>query len=312
MGAIVSSSMSKKAAKPPTFVMWESIPEGQKLGWQRYWFGNELDPTAVFNVRGLGLNEPMFNANVDRPIGTGDWLIMFFHQPVRLKRNLAEPSSGSQTLILWPPGVDQFYSWATAPNVEPHSWMHVEGTWVTQQVQENRLPTATPITLHCESLFTDSIAALINEMTCAQDPDPIILQNLFQNWARRIARELHKRDPRRRIPPAMLAVRAHLDEHFSDIPQLDELAGIACMSRSHFCRQFREHFGTTVGGYVIRKRMSIAQRLLYDLSLRPGEIAKEVGYADIYQFSKQFKKTFGVSPTKYRQQHSSTAPKSDD
>jgi YesN/AraC family two-component response regulator len=49
--------------------------------------------------------------------------------------------------------------------------------------------------------------------------------------------------------------------------------------------------------------MSIAQRMLYDFNLRPGEIARDVGYRDIYQFSKQFNKTFGVSPIQYRKQH---------
>jgi len=49
--------------------------------------------------------------------------------------------------------------------------------------------------------------------------------------------------------------------------------------------------------------MSVAQRLLYDINLRPGEIAATVGFPDIYQFSQQFKKTFGMSPTKYRKQH---------
>ncbi len=74
------------------------------------------------------------------------------------------------------------------------------------------------------------------------------------------------------------------------------------MSRSQLSHQFRDRFGTTNSSYAIRKHMSIAQRLLYDLSIRPGEIAKEVGYPDIYQFSKQFKKTFGVSPAEYRNQ----------
>lgn len=86
---------------------------------------------------------------------------------------------------------------------------------------------------------------------------------------------------------------------------LDDLARNACMSRSHLCHQFREHFGTSISSYVVRKRMSIAQRLLFDVNIRPGEIAEEVGYPDIYQFSKQFKKSFGVSPTQYRKQHAS-------
>ncbi len=72
------------------------------------------------------------------------------------------------------------------------------------------------------------------------------------------------------------------------------------MSRSHLCHQFRKHFESTISEYVIRKRMAAAQRMLFEIDVRPGEIAEAIGYSDIYQFSKQFKKTFGVSPTAYR------------
>ena len=287
--------------------MWKSIPLGNNLGWQRQWFGNELDSDAVFNVRGLGICEPMFNADVYRPIGTGDWLIMFFHAAARLKRNEAKASVGPKTLILWPPGAEQFYSWGKASGVEPHSWMHVEGTWVAQQIHENRLPIGIPTKIETESLFTCPLKSLMDEIVQNETPDRIILQNLFQNWARSIARHLRTRDPQRCIPPSILKVREHLDEHFTETTPLDNLAKIACMSRSHVCHQFRDHFGTSISSYVVRKRMSIAQRLLFDLNLRPGEIAKEVGYPDIYQFSKQFKKTFGVSPTEYRKQHTRPA-----
>lgn len=295
--------MPKAAATPPKFVMWKSLPPGQDLGWQRQWYGNELDPTAVFNVRGVGVREPMFNPNVHRPIGTGDWLIMFFHSAARLVPNDPNPSVGPNTLILWSPGAEQFYSWGKVAAVEPHTWMHVEGSWVVTQVAENRLPTGVPVSIEDESLITKPIHDLMTEMSRAETADQIILQNLFQNWARSLARYLQTRDPQHRTPAVLLKVREYLDEHFAKRTPLDDLTRIASMSRSHLCHQFRAHFGTTISSYVVRKRMSVAQRLLYDISLRQCEIAREVGYPDIYQFSKQFKKSFGVSPSLYRKQH---------
>ena len=282
--------------------MWKSIPSATRRGWQRYWFANELNSSAGLNVRGLGLREPMFNRNVDRPIGTGDWLIMFFHSPPRLSRSDPKPTAKANSLMLWPPGTPQFYSWGRAANVERHSWMHVEGTCVSRQIKEYRLPTSTPLLLESDTQFTETIQSLISEMTRYESPDPVILQNLFQNWAIATARELRTKDTRAPIPPAMLRIRAWLDEHFTTSPELDQLAGIVDLSRSYVCHQFREQFGTTISDYVIQKRMSIAQRLLFDLSLRVGDIAAQVGYSDIFQFSKQFKKSFGVSPSEYRLQ----------
>lgn len=51
---------------------------------------------------------------------------------------------------------------------------------------------------------------------------------------------------------------------------------------------------------ITQPAVTAAQRLLYEVELRPGEIAEADGYPDICQFSKQFKKRFGVSPTQYR------------
>jgi AraC family transcriptional regulator of arabinose operon len=295
--------VSPVPASPPKFMMWHPVKSGEDMGWQRRWFGRELDPTAPFNLRGLGIREPMFNPDVYRPVGTGDWLIMFFHEPARLERRKANPSVGPNTLIIWPPGAAQFYSWGKAANVEPHSWMHIEGTWVAHQVEENHLPVNTPVHVDDDVIMVGALQCLMGEMTHEAGADQTILPNIFQNWARSIARHLRTRDTKHRTPPGLLKARAYLEEHFSEITPLDELADIACMSRSHLCHQFKAHFGATVSSYVIRKRMAIAQRMLFDMDLRPGDIAEGVGYSDIYQFSKQFKKSFGVSPTQYRKEH---------
>jgi|GEM_PF-615213 len=298
-----SKFMPSGTVTPPTFVMWKSLAQGENLGWQRQWFGYELEPTAAFNVRGVGICEPMFNSDVYRSIGTGDWLIMFFHEAARLDRDNEAPSVGPNTLILWPPGAAQFYSWGRAANVEPHSWTHVEGSWVSRQVEVNRVPTGVPITIDDEALITCPLRGLMDEMTQNESPDPIILRNLFENWMRAIARHTHRNDSQRRVPARLVRVREFLDEHFAEVTSLNNLAQIACMSRSHLCHQFRANFKTTISSYVVRRRMSIAQRLLFDMDRRPGEIARAVGYPDIYQFSKQFKKTFGISPTQFRKQN---------
>ena len=288
-------------ASPPSFVMWNAVPQGTELGWQRQWFGHELDPGAVFNVRGIGIQEPMFNADVHRPMGTGDWLIMLFHAPVRLDPDRTKPSAPANTLVLWPPGARQFYSWGKAPAVEPHSWMHVEGSWVQQEVEACMLPVERPVQISDPSVMVEGLSLLLKEMQRGESADPVITQNLFQNWARSISREL-KHDAARRVSPAMNRIRTHLDEHFKHNLSLDELATMAGMSRSHLCHKFRNTFDTNIRKYIIRKRMSVAQRMLYDVNLRISEIAEAVGYRDIYQFSKQFKKSFGVSPTRYRNQ----------
>ena len=282
--------------------MWSETSGSEKRDWDRQWFGHELTPEAAFNVRGIGIKEPLFNPDVHRPYGTGDWLIMLFHCPPRLDQENAEASHPPMTLVIWPPGAAQFYSWGKNANKEPHSWMHVEGSWVTEQTDRMKLPVNTPFQLPDETVMDSALKALLKEMRHGEAADSVILQNHFENWARGIQRETSSKQESQEIPPALIRVRRYLDADYRRIPPLEELTAISAMSRSHLCHRFRECFGSTISEYVIRKRMAAAQRMLYEVTLRPGEIAEAVGYPDIYQFSKQFKKTFGVSPSSYRKQ----------
>ncbi len=292
-------SSPQESPEPPPFVMWTALSRDKDRDWERQWFGHELNPAVALSVRGIGIREPMFNQNVNRPMGTGDWLIMLFHDAPRLESGSDKPSSPPMTLVIWEPGEAQFYSWGKEPGMEPHSWMHVEGTVVGRQVETLALPTNCAIPLPDSEVMDSALDLMLEELKTGR-PDSVIMQNLFENWARGIRRQICLDDSAKEIPAALVRVRRHLDSDFRQIPPLDELARTAAMSRSHLCHQFREHFGSSISEYVIRKRMSAAQRLLYEVELRPGDIAEAVGYPDIYQFSKQFKKTFGVSPTQYR------------
>lgn len=295
--------------KPPGYLRWDNALEADQSKVTRKWFADELQPQSLINIRGIGIHEPMVNANVDRPLGTGDWLIMLFHQPARLDKNQKSASTPANTLMIWPTGTKQFFSWATEAGVELHSWMHVEGTWVTLQIDNNLLPLNTPFVLTDDSVMTHHLQSLMDEMLNPVQHDPIIIQNLFQNWARSIARQLNSKDLIMNIPIALLTVKNYLDENFEKPIVLNDLATLAGISRSHLCHKFRAFFETSISHYVIRKRMAIAQRLLFDVEMRLGKIATEVGYSDIYQFSKQFKKTFGISPSQYRAQQQNTAVK---
>lgn len=84
-----------------------------------------LSPTAVRSIR---IYEPMVNVNIERSIGTGDWLIMLFHHLARLNKDLKNPSVLAKMLIIWPLGEKQFFSLAIEGGSELHSWLHVEGT----------------------------------------------------------------------------------------------------------------------------------------------------------------------------------------
>lgn len=293
--------------EPPAFVMWQELPSDSARPWKRQWFGHELAPHVPFIVRGIGIREPLFNQNIHRFVGTGDWLIMLFHDQPRLDWRNAKASHPALTLVIWAPGAEQFYSWNKRPNKETHSWIHIEGTLVAQQIDAMKLPVNTPFPLPDDTVMMQALERLFDEMQHGQRTDAVILHNIFENWARGIHRQIQPEDAFTVIPPSLLRVRQALDADFRRIPPLSELAKLAAMSPNYLCHRFRVCFGSTISAYVIRKRMAAAQRLLFEVRLRASDIAEAVGYSDVFQFSKQFKKTFGTSPLEYRRRQMKVA-----
>jgi len=82
------------------------------------------------------------------------------------------------------------------------------------------------------------------------------------------------------------------------------LARKVSMSRSAFAARFRALVGDTPLAHLTQWRMVRAASMLcaqYPVTL--GTIASAVGYASESAFGKVFRRVFGVSPAKYRQEH---------
>lgn len=76
-----------------------------------------------------------------------------------------------------------------------------------------------------------------------------------------------------------------------------ELATVCGVGECYFRRLFREYSGDSPVAFRQKHRVEKAKQLLLsDDMLTVGEIARELGFADIYHFSKTFKHYVGLSP----------------
>ncbi len=99
----------------------------------------------------------------------------------------------------------------------------------------------------------------------------------------------------------LAAVAEHLKASFRQPLDLPDLARMAGLSERQLERKFRATFQTTPRNYLIKMRVVNACRLLPDIRLSLTEIALEVGFYDHSDFSRQFRRHMGESPTQYRQ-----------
>ncbi len=79
-----------------------------------------------------------------------------------------------------------------------------------------------------------------------------------------------------------------------------DLARQIPLSRHHYARVFREITGTSPRALVQDARMERACQLLLETPLSVGEVAAQAGYADVYQFSRLFKRRKGMAPSFWR------------
>jgi len=100
------------------------------------------------------------------------------------------------------------------------------------------------------------------------------------------------------------AVRAALwmDAHAHEPIDLDGAAKEAGLSPFHFLRLFAQVLGVTPHQYLVRARLRHAARLLAADAFSITDIAFRVGFGDLSNFVRTFRRAAGVSPRGFRRQ----------
>jgi AraC-like DNA-binding protein len=99
-------------------------------------------------------------------------------------------------------------------------------------------------------------------------------------------------------------VIGHLESNLAESITLGELAKLAHMSESSLLRAFKRATGRSPIDYHLRLRIGRACELLRLDDRSITEIAFDVGFADSNYFTRQFRKTLGLTPRDYRKRFS--------
>lgn len=104
------------------------------------------------------------------------------------------------------------------------------------------------------------------------------------------------------VPTARHLLRAKdfADANFADPIGVDEMAAAAGLSRAHFSREFKRTFGESPKDYLLTRRMERAATLLRDTDYPVNSICLHVGLRSVGTFTSAFKRTYGKTPTAYR------------
>jgi AraC-like DNA-binding protein len=82
--------------------------------------------------------------------------------------------------------------------------------------------------------------------------------------------------------------------------RVEDLARNLNLDRAYFGKLFRKHTGKTPRRYIVEYRLKKAAELMVCQNMLTSDAAREVGYTDIFNFSKMFKQHYGVAPSMYK------------
>lgn len=91
-------------------------------------------------------------------------------------------------------------------------------------------------------------------------------------------------------------VSDYLKQHWADKVSVAQLAILAQMGESSFYHYFKAITGFTPLQYQKAIRLNHAKKMIENKVFSISQIAYEVGYESISQFSREYKRMFGVSP----------------
>lgn len=95
-------------------------------------------------------------------------------------------------------------------------------------------------------------------------------------------------------------IRRYLEEHYPEKITLESLSGHFFISKYHLAREYKKHYGITIGSDLTAMRLSRAKSLLRFSDSSVEEVAADCGFADAGYFIKVFKKAENMTPLEYR------------
>lgn len=95
-------------------------------------------------------------------------------------------------------------------------------------------------------------------------------------------------------------VREFIDENYHKNIRAEEIGRLMGISQNKIRKAFKEQYHITAAHYILELRMLKARKMIIDENIMIKEIAIECGYEYVQNFTRAFKKKFGISPENMR------------
>ena len=99
---------------------------------------------------------------------------------------------------------------------------------------------------------------------------------------------------------AVATVKAYIESHLSDELDRDTLAAMVYLNADYLSHLFKKDTGSSLINYIIDRRIAHSKELLAKGEMSIRDIAITCGFQNISYFSRQFKKSTGMTPRQFK------------
>ncbi len=93
---------------------------------------------------------------------------------------------------------------------------------------------------------------------------------------------------------------AYIEANLESKMDIDDLANVVALSRSHFSRAFKHSVGLSPMEYVVVRRVERAKVMISETREPLAEVALACGFADQAHLNRRFRDIVGISPGRWR------------
>ena len=92
----------------------------------------------------------------------------------------------------------------------------------------------------------------------------------------------------------------YIEDHCMERLTVEDIASHIHISPKYLTNIFSKHASCSMREFIVQSKMNVAKNLLSKEQFTVQDVSDLLGYSDYYQFSKQFKKHFGKSPSQIK------------
>ena len=147
--------------------------------------------------------------------------------------------------------------------------------------------------------------AMVQEATSQQMSYELVCHNLLEILLIKILRHQHfdlEVGKQSTATKDISFIKHYLETYYHESIQLEDLASMTHLSRFYISHSFKKEIGMSPMEYLIDIRIKESKILLRTTNYSISQVADIVGFTTPTYFSKQFRKSTGISPTDYREQ----------